>query len=58
MNVFVNEASDFGGNKDPKYTPEEENRNTEEYKKTNSIKGKYTVLNGLCFKLKYSKTWL
>jgi hypothetical protein len=31
MNVFVNEASDSNSNKDPEYTPEEENSsNTDE----------------------------
>jgi hypothetical protein len=52
--VFFNEAIDFDSKKNPKYTSEEEDRNAEEYKKTSSIRGKYTVLNHLCFKIGYN----
>jgi hypothetical protein len=55
MNVFVNEASDSDSNKDPEYIPEEENSsNTDEDEGTSSIRGKYTVLNHLCFKICYN----
>jgi hypothetical protein len=54
MNVFVNEASDSDSNKDPEYIPEEENSsNSDEDEETSSIRGKYTVLNHLCFKIGY-----
>jgi hypothetical protein len=55
MNVYVNEASDSDSNKDPEYIPEEENSsNTDEDEETRSIRGKYTVLNHLCFKIGYN----
>jgi hypothetical protein len=53
--VFVNEASVSDNNKDPEYTPEEENSsNTDEDEETSSIRGKYIVLNHLCFKIGYN----
>jgi hypothetical protein len=55
MNVFVNEASDSDSNKDPEYIPEEGNSsNTDKHEETSSIRGKYTVLNHLCFKNGYN----
>jgi hypothetical protein len=46
MNVFVNEARDFDSNKEARYISEGENsKNTEEFKKTSNIRGKYVVLN-------------
>jgi hypothetical protein len=53
--MSVNEASDSDSNKDPEYIPEEENSsNTDEDEKISSIRGKYAVLNHLCFKIGYN----